>query len=105
MCLTEQQLKVKLPDREHVSSQNMSSHHRLHISAVNPLDREYFMYLVEHTVSENSWLYISSLENNSAEFQVMAKLSEQRAQGSLCSAVRAAVAQSTDHYRLLALLC
>lgn len=81
MCLTEQQLKMKLPDREHVSSQNMSSHHRLHISAVNTLDREYFMYLLEHIVSKNSWLYSSSLEKNSVEFQVMVKLPEERAQG------------------------
>lgn len=101
MCLAEQQLKVKLPDREHVSSQNMSSHHRLQISGVNPLDREYFMYLLGHTVSENSLLYISSVENNSVEFQAVAKLSEEWAQGT----VRAALAGSTDSYQLLAFLC
>lgn len=105
MCLTEQQLKVKLPDREHVSSQNMSSHQRLHISGVNSLNREYFMCLLGHTVSENSWLYISSLENNSVEFQVVAKLSEEWAQGNVYSAVRAALAESTDSYKLLAFLC
>lgn len=85
MCLAEQQLKVKLPDSEHVSSQNMSSHHRLHISGVNSLNREYVMHLLEHTVSENPWLYISSLENNSVGFQVVAKLSEEWAQGNMCS--------------------
>lgn len=49
------------------------------------------MYLLGHTVSENSWVYIFSLENKSVEFQVVAKLFEERAQGNLYSAVRAAL--------------
>lgn len=62
------------------------------------------MHLLEHTVSENPWLYTSSLENDSVEFQVVAKLSEGWAQGNLYSAVRAALAESTDCHKLLAFL-
>lgn len=46
-----------------MSSQNMSSHHRLYISDIKPLDSTYFMHLLEHTVSENPRPNISSLEN------------------------------------------
>jgi len=97
---------VTLPDGERMPSQHMNSRYRLRISGVIPLDNKHFMHLLQHSVSENPWPIISSLEKNNFEFQVMTKVVRRvgSRQHNTYSAVRAAVARSPGHSKLRAFL-
>lgn len=84
-----------------MSSQNMSSHHRLYISGIEPLGSKYFIYFCDNAVSENPWSSISCLENNSFEFQVRITVVRKAGNGQFVPSSEGCIVQ--EHWLLQAL--